>query len=83
MSNRGMQSSVFYKACSMVVKENVQRRTRTITDAFSGTSILGSFIFGNGELEIDFLKTICLYPPCKMFTSSLLYPSLSPKIAAI
>ena len=71
MSNRGkMQRSVFYKMWSMVAKPNAQRRIRMITGAFLRRSALKSFIFGNGDLKIDFLKTIFFCPHCKIFMYS-------------
>ena len=57
-----MQSSTFYKALSMLVKECVKE------DQFDhryilGISVIGSFIFGKENLlEIHFLKTVSLSP---------------------
>ena len=67
-----MQRSVFCKVSRMVPKWSAQRKARLITGAFMGTSILRSFIFRNGVLKISFLKTLLLYPYCKIFTYSLM-----------
>ena len=67
-----MQSSTFYKALSVLVKECV-KEDQVDYRYILGISVIGSFIFGKENLlEIHFLKTMSL-SPLQTFLWTLLF----------
>ena len=69
-----MQSSTFYKALSVLVKECV-KEDQVDYRYILGISVIGSFIFGKENLlEIHFLKTMSL-SPLQTFLWTLSFPN--------